>query len=103
MPLTVGPEIAGPGTFHVPSACHPELPPSRSRAARYITLLPAKLTPKLRFNVKVKVLPLPDARDPAPLTVHWLLPVLPEPLRTNSGSNAVPVSFTRYRTPAERL
>jgi len=28
------------GTCHVPIACHPELPPSRSRAARYTTLLP---------------------------------------------------------------
>jgi hypothetical protein len=65
------------GTVHRPIACQPELRSATSRAAMYMIRSPANEELKRTFKVSVSVLPLPDAEEPVPYTVHWLLETLP--------------------------
>jgi len=51
---------------------------------------------KLRFTVKVSVLPLIEKDVPTPLTVHWLFDVVAEVGSVMLPPIAVPASFRRY-------
>src|SRR5512140_1749855 len=94
---------AAPGTFQTPIRCQPELFSMLSRAARYTILVPANDAGNVMLRVKFIVLPLPDADDPAPLIVHWLLPSDPVPFNGIDPAYPLPALLTRYNVLPGRL
>src|SRR5216684_568859 len=93
-----GGRLPATGTVQVPSGCQLLHSPPLSCAFRYTFFAPPKAALKVSATFTVRLLPSPDAVDPAPLSVHWLFCTVVALPGVTGPSRKFPASLSSHST-----